>query len=399
VPQPGRWYTDPALAPNGRSVAFASCGGSSFATVCDVSVVGLAADLSVQGRPRSLTTLAAEMLGMAWTPDGRSVVFSANSPLGSGFLWQVDADGGAEPKRLEIASQGAEYPALSLKGHRLAFSRSMTDTDVWRLQAGGKPEPLLASSMPDKNAQFSPDGRRIAFESSRGLDGIAIWLSNADGSGLVQLTNGPENHHGSPRWSPDGHMIAFDALGNDGRRNVKLVESSGGQARQLTSGPFSNSAPSWSRDGKCIYFTSNRTGRFEIWRMPPQGGAAEQITHGGGYKAIESPDARTLYYTKSSEDGPLYAQPLDGSEERQVLPEVAMRGFDVVEDGIYYLGYGSVSKLEIRVSNLVGGHSRVISPIGFWPNLGLSVSPVRKTFLFSLWTSVGNDLMLIENFE
>ena len=178
-----------------------------------------------------------------------------------------------------------------------------------------------------------------------------------------------------------------------------MLFRSGGQARQLTSGPFSNSVPSWSRDGKRIYFTSNRTGRFEIWRVSAEGGPAEQMTHEGGYKAIESPDARTLYYTKRSADGPLYARTLGGSEEKQVLQEVAMRGFDVFEDGIYYLAYGRLSKLEIRFYNLGTSRSRVISPIGFWPDLGLSVSPDRKTFLFSLSSLVGNDLMLIENFQ
>src|ERR1035438_969756 len=161
-----------------------------------------------------------------------STIYGYRAGLGTSFLWRVDEAGG-EPKRLEIASQGAEYPALSLKGHRLAFSRSLSDTDVWRLQDGGEPAPLLVSSMPDNNAQFSPDGRRIAFESGRGLDGMSIWLANADGSNLVQLTKGPENYHGSPRWSPDGNWIAFDARGNDGRRNVKVVGSSGGPAREI----------------------------------------------------------------------------------------------------------------------------------------------------------------------
>jgi Tol biopolymer transport system component len=326
------------------------------------------------------------------------LVFSAGGSWGEAFLWRVDADASGEPKRLELASQGAWSPAVSRKGNRLAFSRFMSDADVWRLQVGGKPEPLLVSSMLDQNAQFSPDGRRIAFESGRGLDGIGIWLSNADGSGLVQLTKGPESHHGSARWSPDGQRIAFDARGKDGRPNIEVVESSGGQARQLTSGPFNNSVPSWSRDGKSIYFTSDRTGRFEIWRVSSQGGAAERITRDGGFMAIESPDARTLYYTKRGGDGPLYARPLAGSEERQVLGEVAFRGFDVFEDGIYYLGHGRPLKTEIRFHNFVGGRSRVISEI-LWPSLGLSVSPDRKTFLYSLWAPVGSDLMLIENFQ
>jgi len=54
VPEPGRWYSHPALAPNGRSLAFSSCDGADYAEVCYVSVVGLNVDLSIQGRPRRL---------------------------------------------------------------------------------------------------------------------------------------------------------------------------------------------------------------------------------------------------------------------------------------------------------------------------------------------------------
>src|SRR5260221_6311046 len=92
----------------------------------------------------------------------------------------------------------------------------------------------------------------------------------------------------SPRWSPDGRWVACDARGKDGRWNVKVVESRGGQSRQLTSGSFTSAVPAWSRDGRWIYFASDRIGRFEIWRVPSEGGAAERITGDGGFAAIES---------------------------------------------------------------------------------------------------------------
>src|SRR5581483_6552131 len=159
VPPAGRWYTDPALAPSGRSLAFAACEGPAYESRCYVSVVGLNADLSLHGGVRQLTTVTAETLGLTWTSDGRSLIYSAGNSSAEAFLWNVDAAGGREPRRLELASQGAWSPAVSPKGNRIAFSRFMSDADVWRLQAGRKPEPLLVSSTLDENAQFSPDGR------------------------------------------------------------------------------------------------------------------------------------------------------------------------------------------------------------------------------------------------
>jgi Tol biopolymer transport system component len=277
----------------------------------------------------------------------------------------------------------------------------LDDTDVWTLEVGGRAKPLLASSMLDASAQFSPDGRRIAFASGRGVDRIAIWLANADGRGLVQLTRGPENYHGSPRWSPDGRWIAFDARGQDGRWNVKVIEANGGETRQLTDGPFTSTAPSWSRDGKWIYFGSDRGGRFEVWRAAASGGAAEQVTRDGGYLAIESADAKTLYYTKTGDigGGPLYARSIEGSEERRVVERVVARGFAVFEDGIYYLEMTDPRKNEIRFLQFGATAHRVIGAVEEQVGIGLSVSPDRKTFLFTWSPSPGSDLMLIENFR
>ncbi|MFB3829780.1 MAG: TolB family protein [Bryobacteraceae bacterium] len=243
-------------------------------------MVRLNADWLPLGEPRLLTEQAAAIYGIAWSPDGRSLVYSAGHQ-GAQFLLRVDEAGGTAPQRLEIASQGAYYPAIAHKANRLAFSRAMINADVWRMHAGGRPEPFLISTAADMNAQFSPDGRRIAFASSRSAERTAIWLANADGTGLTPLTRDLEEFHGSPRWSPDGRWIAFDAQGKDGRWNVRLVESGGGQSRLLTDGPFNSVVPAWSRDGKWIYFGSDRTGRFEIWRVPFEGGAAGQITRNG----------------------------------------------------------------------------------------------------------------------
>lgn len=394
---PDGWYSSPAFSPVDRSLAFASCRGS---TNCDLLVVGLDAESLPRGKPRQLTSVRTYIAGIAWTPDGRSLIYSAGS-LTERFLFRIDAAGGGEPKRLEIASQGAYSPAVALKGNRLAFSRSLFDTDIWRLQVGGKPQPLLVSTMQDSSAQFSADGRRIVFGSARSGDRMAIWLANADGAGLVQLTRGPEDYQGSPCWSPDGSWIAFDARGKDSLWHIKVVESSGGQARQLTRGTFSSNVPSWSHDGKWIYFNSDRSGRREIWRMPFHGGAAEQITGHGGNVALESTDGKTLYYIKAFGDGPLFAQPIGGGEEKQIVEKVAERGFAVFEDGIYYLSAGSTvaGRYEIRFHEFATGRSRLVSPIAGQLSFGFSVSPDRKTFLFTLVPSSGSDLMLIENFR
>jgi dipeptidyl aminopeptidase/acylaminoacyl peptidase len=158
--------------------------------------------------------------------------------------------------------------------------------------------------------------------------------------------------------------------------------------------------PNWSHDGKWVYFASDRTGQSEIWREPAAGGSAEQVTRDGGYVAVEGPGGAQLFYTKSGvyEGVPLYARPLAGGKEHRVLERVMARGFAVFSDGIYYLDSTGPLTSEIQFYNFGTGRSRTVGAIDGSVGLGLSVSPDRKTFLFSRISS-GSDLMAIENFR
>ena len=116
--------------------------------------------------------------------------------------------------------------------------------------------------------QLPPDGRKIAFESTRS-GYYEVWLCRSDGSGLIQLTHF-NSVTGTPRWSPDGQQIAFDSAA-PGNTDIFVIDSQGGAPRNLTSEPSSEVVPSWSRDGRWIYFASKRTGSGQVWKMPPTG--------------------------------------------------------------------------------------------------------------------------------
>jgi len=103
-------------------------------------------------------------------------------------MWRVGVGNRTEPQRIEIAGGDAFYPALDFKAGRLAFHRSPVNFDIWRLELDGKPAPFLTSSLDDRCPQYSPDGRSIAFSSGRRGDSIAIWVANADGTGVHQIT-------------------------------------------------------------------------------------------------------------------------------------------------------------------------------------------------------------------
>jgi Tol biopolymer transport system component len=137
---------------------------------------------------------------------------------------------------------------------------------------------IIASDGGNQSAQPSPDGRQIVFQSGR-TTRPEIWKSDADGSHLLQMTSFERGFSGTPRWSPDGKWIAFDHHHD------------------------------WSRDGTAVYFASNRTGSWQVWRRELATGREAQVTRHGGFAASESHDAKTLYYSRF-EGGGIWSMPV-----------------------------------------------------------------------------------------
>ena len=207
------------------------------------------------------------------------------------------------------------HPATVGSRDRLAFSRKGADTHLYRFNAALPDERIAASSSWESDPHFSPDGRRLAFSSGRS-GGFAVWVAAADGSGAQQLTHGIEGGWGgSPSWAPDGHTIAFDESDPpDAHSHIWTVDAEGGAIRQITNGANDQMAPTWSGDGRWIYFSARQGHGLDIWRIPVAGGAAAAGDAGGsGYLGIESFDgAGLLYQPKPEEDSALLLQPLSG---------------------------------------------------------------------------------------
>jgi Tol biopolymer transport system component len=353
-----------------------------------------------RGNPRRITRQGLFITGIAWSPDSKSLVYSGSlSWAANPRLWRAWVDGAQQPERLELAGYNAQQPSSAPAGNRLAFSRIAWNNDIWRYQLGGIPEPFITSSLGDYDPQYSPDGSKIAFSTDRSGGVVEIWIANADGSHPVQFMKGLGHGQGSPGWSPDGRLIVFDSIGQDGLTHIYVIDATGGQPRRITPGTSSDQVPSWSRDGKWIYHSSDRTGRDEIWRSPLGEGAAQQITENGAYAAVESVDGRTVFYNKSG-SSPLFARSLSGGAERLLLDYVTGRSFAVFEDGIYYIGRtGADKQYPIQFYQFSTGTSRLLTKVEGPVFQGMGVSPDRKTILFTKIVGSGRDLMMIENFR
>jgi dipeptidyl aminopeptidase/acylaminoacyl peptidase len=123
----------------------------------------------------------------------------------------------------------------------------------------------------------------------------------------------PGREQGSPFWSPDGRRIAFDSFTDDYHWHIWTIDADGGHPRRLTTQARDENVPTWSHDGRWIYFSADQgTGR-DIWRLPASGGTPERMTRGAsGPFACESADGKSLLFQLKDADSPLMAMPLNG---------------------------------------------------------------------------------------
>ncbi|MPZ21044.1 MAG: protein kinase [Luteitalea sp.] len=399
APKAPEWHRDPTFSPDGRHLAYASCASGAFAP-CDVSVVHLDSSFRPTAPPRRLTRHDLVVLGLAWTRDGRSLVYGG-ARYDLSYLWRVDVDGRRPPERIEAARQ-ALSPATVPSQDRLAFALSRADNDIHLFEAGRPQASIVSSSLTDFGPTFSPDGGRIAFESGRSGEVEEIWLANADGSNPVQLTRGPGSWQGSPSWSPDGRQIAFDSRGTDGFSDIWTIDVDGGGPRRVTSGALNDVLPTWSVNGRWISYQEERADGSDISRVRETDGAVERVTRNGGFRAVEAADGKTLFFVRRDDESPLFRQPVAGGAERQVVDCVLSRSVAVGPDGIYYVGCpAGVPENPLYRLDVTSGVSQRLGIVrtgaGFVP--GMAVSPDGKSVLFSVTVDDGADLLMIENFR
>ena len=325
----------PVVSPDGRYLAFVrlnphSSGGSVFLQKLD--------HLQPSGGPNQLT-LGHSVAAFDWTYDSRSVVHDAGR-MDPG-LWRIGVPGGKSA--LVWANIGTLMPSLARSGAGLVYQTTAFDSNIWELRTPSSPNSQaetfrrIASTSNDSDMRLSADGTRIAFNSHRSGHS-ELWVSNRDGSEAKRLTNFEGSRVGSPSWSADGTSIAFDAIAPGGLWSLYVVPADGSPiSKPVISDGFNNVRPAWSLDRRWIYFASDRTGDYQIHKIPSAGGSPERITRNGGLDPIVSPDGRHLYYAKNPPEQGIWEVPFEGGHEVKIVERGRSLWFDVADTGIFIM--------------------------------------------------------------
>ncbi len=323
--------SNPALASNGRRLAFVRTRAPG---VEDAYL------LEIGGKPEHLTRDALPLAGLAWEPRGLSLLV-ASPRLGYDALWRVRLDG-APPAPIVRLGDPVRHPALTDDGAVLAYEHWHVTTrfvvhGAAADEATGRP--WREGGALDRGAQRSVDGHHSVFVSN--LAGHEqLWLAAGDGTDPAPLTRSKFDYIETPRFSPDGRQVAFGAV-RDGHLGVWVVDIATG-SEALASGAGDARAPSFSRNGKWLYFSSNRSGtRWQLYRRPwPNAGQAEQLTLEGGFAAIESTDGEMLYFVRPDRRGLWRRSPGPGGDDALVAADLApldWRNWDVAPDAIWFV--------------------------------------------------------------
>jgi Tol biopolymer transport system component/DNA-binding winged helix-turn-helix (wHTH) protein len=391
----------PRWSPDGRTIAFSRNDEMGGHTLYRMDADG--------SSPRPLKQAELSIRGLDWTPDGQHVVYTSYQS-GTYGLWKVNVDN-ESVSWVPTHAERIYNPTVADQTGTLVYEELTYEKDVWEIDLaadstapdGGPPSrPLLTSTRWDCEAYYSPGGERLVFTSSRS-GALELWMSDADGSNPTQLTDFGGAFVGNPRWHPSGNRVAFFA-NVDGKAGVYVMDVPGGspeRVRALAGDDASNDWVSgWSRNGKWLYFASDRSGTWQLWKMRPDGSGLTQVTQNGGFAAMESVSGDTLFYSKHQDQG-LWRRPTDGGPETKVLDDLAAPDWGnwaVTAEGLYVIRR-TEAEPQIVFHPFDTDDARVLATIPNIASPSLAVSPDGRRILYARIEGVNSDLMIAKQSE
>ena len=388
--------TNPVFSPDGTRLSFRRMRSGNSA---DLYVIPVA-----DGRERRLTTDYRGILGHTWTPDGKRIVFSSNRG-GTYDLWAIPVSGGT-PVWVPASGGNLKAPSFARQRWRMAYENWLYDTNIWRVALDAAPNAaaatsFIASTLWDVDPRYSPDGRRVAFVSTRS-GSYELWTSDAEGANPVRLTHFEGPTVGAPRWSADGQHLVFEAR-PEGAADLYVIDAQGGASRRFTQEAADEMLGSWSHDGRWIYYSSNQSGAWQIWKKTVEGDSTVQVTQHGGFAPFESADGQFMYYTKNGAAG-LWRMPTAGGGESLIL-DTLMPGdwgnWVLTKQGIYFITRDPTrARTVLSFFDVDTETIREVIPLVQAPPMhqaGLTLSPDGRWMLYPQIDRTESDLMFVED--
>ena len=371
------------------------------------SVVRNPALVAPENTGGTILQLTNDSLVEAWpsfSPDGRSVVYASNAS-GNWDIYRQRVGGRNAINLTEDSDADDESPVLSPDGERIAFHSDRDGTKgIFLMGATGESVRRLTDDE-GFNPAWSPDSSRIVYgkgeaitfnPTGRVVVGAELWIVDLDQPEPQRLETGRDAVQ--PNWSRNGYRIAFWGLAaGSGQRDIWTIPAEGGVAVAVTQDVYVDWNPVWSPDGRYLYFSSDRAGGMNIWRVPIDEesgtvlGLPEQMTTGGSTQHMHlalSQSNDQLAYAERRTSTNLFRMGFDPANGTVTGDPRAITGGsrnvtapDVSSDGQWLTYSLRGSKEEIIVSRVDGSDIRQLTDDEF-RNRGPRWSPDDNRIAF-----------------
>ncbi len=334
-----------AISPDGTKVAY-TYGGYDIQRFGEDNNIWMV-DVKT-GEIRKMTSGLYPKTNPRFSPKGDKIAYEAD-----GDIWIAKVATG-EIVRLTVSPANDREPTWSPCGKWIAFISNRSDrygelggmTDIWiksvdKIQERGKRIGLIRLTKnpePERELQWSPDGKKIVFVISEQYDpknpgdsyryASGIYSIPSQGGSITRLTPEGTFDNYCPRWSPEGKKIAYISYRSK-FLHIWTMNPDGTEHRELDTGPFDvpwrNANPSWSRDGRHILVSINRGGRFDLDIIDIEKGSNHTVcsadeSGGGQYHEVGwGPNDEIIYAYENAWSPPdIYIKALDSSQVRQL---------------------------------------------------------------------------------
>ncbi len=310
---PSNYHGDssPTFSPDSKQIAFIR---SDNALIDDIYQISISGEETMR-----LTTAQEQVAGLAWTPDGEHLIFSA-APDGNWCLWRYTKSSGAV-SWLPTPGDWAMSPTISVTGQQLVYEQILVRLDIGRLNLSSREAisieqtTMISSTRNDYAASYSPGGERIAFISNRsGYE--EIWLCESDGAKPRQLTQFQGSIVLEPHWSADGEAIIFSAFTDD-QFAIFKIDIIGGMARRVLNTDCHEIVCFCSKGGEWIWFKEDSEKGWQYKKMSTDDGRIEVVANENISCPVQSVDGDYIYY-QGEADGYIWRQSTSGGEKELV---------------------------------------------------------------------------------
>jgi len=395
----GNGDMDPAFSPAGDRFAFVRVAGA-FEGRAMWTRLGKAYEPI--GPVTEIHTSALINFSAAWINNGE-LLLSAGQPQAMRLhKVALSSSSPAVPVPAILTTGGI---ALSPKTGRLIYPSAQRFVNLYRLplntvdRVSGHPERLTSTTGEDFLPRYSRDGKSIAFGSSR-FGEFGIWTVPIGEQLGAALTTSLDATLALGDWAPDGKsLVYFRTTPPGGRWQLYRVATDTGHTTRVTNDTTDDFFPNYSRDGNSIYFSSSRSGKVELYKMPASGGPATLMVPRSVTNAQESPDSRWLYFADWFSGNGLWRMSAAGGEITRVAERISdVPGYAATNQGVYYWAPRGL-RHELRFINLQSHEDRLVFEPSTPVTPYLTISSDGRYICFPEIERNSQELMMIEGFR